>query len=352
MNPITYHLFFSTLGLGTMITFISSHWLLAWVGLEINTLAIIPLMARHHHPRASEAATKYFLTQAYASAILLFATVLNWSSMEQWDIMHMTDPLSVTLVTVALAMKLGLVPLHFWLPEVMQGIDLTTGLILATWQKLAPFALLLQINHNIPPFTLILLGLISAWVASWAGLDQTQMRKILAYSSISHLGWMVVIMQFAPAMALFSLMIYILMTTAAFLTLKEASSTKISILSISWSKNSFMVAMLAMVLLSSAGLPPFTGFAPKIYMLEELTKQGMSVPATLLAASTLISLYYYLRLYYFSTISLFPGTSKSKIRWHRNKKQNKTLLAAVAIAAISFLPLAPFIYVMTQLLLN
>lgn len=84
-------------------------------------------------------------------------------------------------------MKVGLAPTHFWLPEVLQGLDLTTGLILSTWQKVAPFALLLQIPHHNPTL-LVILGLLSTLIGGWGGLNQTQLRKILAYSSIAHLG--------------------------------------------------------------------------------------------------------------------------------------------------------------------
>lgn len=77
MNPYVFTILLSTLGLGTTMTFASSHWLIAWIGLEINTLAIVPLMAYQHHPRAVEATTKYFLVQATAAAMLLFASTTN-----------------------------------------------------------------------------------------------------------------------------------------------------------------------------------------------------------------------------------------------------------------------------------
>lgn len=94
---------------------------------------------------------------------MLFATVTNAWLTGQWDIQHITDPLSVSLVTLALALKIGLAPFHTWLPEVLQGLDLGTGLILSTWQKLAPFALLIQIvPHNAS--LLVVLGLASTLV--------------------------------------------------------------------------------------------------------------------------------------------------------------------------------------------
>nr|YP_010503084.1 NADH dehydrogenase subunit 2 [Hemigrammus armstrongi]UXD78967.1 NADH dehydrogenase subunit 2 [Hemigrammus armstrongi] len=343
MVEMMYYLLLYVTGLGTLITFISSHWLMAWAGLEINTMAIIPLMAKNHHPRASEAATKYFLTQAFASSILFLATIFNGSTWDKWDIAHIETPASIVLITLALSIKLGMVPLHFWLPEVMQGIDLTTGLILATWQKLAPFALLLQITHNTYPALLVMLGLTSAWAASWAGLNQTQLRKILAYSSIAHLGWMLVIVQCAPEVAIFALVIYILMTTAAFLTLKETSATKMSVFTLAWSKTPVTMIMMSLILLSLVGIPPFLGFSLKLVILEELSKQDLHGPATMLAMSSLISLYFYMRLCYFTIISLFPGTSMSKTSWRRKKKQDKITLATLATASIILLPLSPFV---------
>lgn len=82
------------------------------MGLEINTLAIVPLMAQHHHPRAVEAATKYFLTQAAAAATLLFASTTNAWLTGQWDIYQAAHPLTTALVAAALALKVGLAPLH------------------------------------------------------------------------------------------------------------------------------------------------------------------------------------------------------------------------------------------------
>ena len=102
------------------------------MGLELNTLAILPLIAKQHHPRAIEATTKYFLAQATAAAILLFASTTNAWLTGQWDIQQITHPLPLAMATVALALKLGLAPVHSWLPEVLQGLDLTTGLILST----------------------------------------------------------------------------------------------------------------------------------------------------------------------------------------------------------------------------
>nr|ALR96068.1 NADH dehydrogenase subunit 2 [Etheostoma nebra] len=340
MNPYILATLLFGLGLGTTITFASSHWLLAWMGLEMNTLAIIPLMAQHHHPRAVEATTKYFLTQATAAAMLLFASTTNAWLTGQWDIQQMTHPLPTTLITLALALKIGLAPVHSWLPEVLQGLDLTTGLILSTWQKLAPFALLLQIqqiNSNI----LIAFGLASTLIGGWGGLNQTQLRKILAYSSIAHLGWMILVLQFSPSLTLLTLLTYFVMTFSSFLVFKLNNSTNINMLATSWAKAPALTALTPLILLSLGGLPPLTGFMPKWFILQELAKQDLAPTATLAAMSALLSLYFYLRLSYAMALTLSPNNLAGTTPWRLHPSQSTLPLAVGTTATLLLLPLTP-----------
>nr|BBB04508.1 NADH dehydrogenase subunit 2 [Antigonia rubescens] len=340
MNPHILAILLFGLGLGTTITLTSSHWLLAWMGLEINTLAIIPLMAQHHHPRAVEATTKYFLTQATAAAMLLFASTTNAWLTGQWEIQQMVHPLPATMITLALALKIGLAPLHSWLPEVLQGLDLTTGLFLATWQKLAPFALLLQLH---PPNStiLIFLGVSSTLVGGWGGLNQTQLRKILAYSSIAHLGWMILVLQFSPSLTLLTLLTYIIMTFATFLVFKYSKATNINTLATSWAKAPALTALMPLVLLSLGGLPPLTGFMPKWLILQELTKQDLAPTATLAALTALLSLYFYLRLTYAMALTISPNNLVGITPWRLPSLQLTLPLTISVTATTLLLPLTP-----------
>nr|NP_443425.1 NADH dehydrogenase subunit 2 [Elassoma evergladei]BAB70431.1 NADH dehydrogenase subunit 2 [Elassoma zonatum] len=340
MNPYVLATLLFSLGLGTTITFASSHWLIAWMGLEVNTLAIVPLMAQHHHPRAVEATTKYFLTQATAAAMLLFAATTNAWLTGEWQLQEMSHPIPITLITLALALKIGLAPTHAWLPDVLQGLDLTTGLILSTWQKLAPFALLYQI-HNLNPTLLITLGVLSTLVGGWGGLNQTQLRKILAYSSIAHLGWMILILKFSPSLTILALLVYMTMTTATFLTFKLNKATNINTLATCWAKAPTLTALTPLVLLSLAGLPPLTGFMPKWLILQELTKQSLPVTATIAALSALLSLYFYLRLTYAITLTISPNTSNGLAPWRFTMMKNTTLLSSAVMGTLLLLPLSP-----------
>nr|BBI76380.1 NADH dehydrogenase subunit 2 [Scyliorhinus torazame] len=343
MNPTVLTIIISSLGLGTTLTFIGSHWLLVWMGLEINTLAIIPLMIRQHHPRAVEATTKYFVTQATASALLLFASVTNaWTSGE-WSLIELINPTSATLATAALALKIGLAPLHFWLPEVLQGLDLTTGLILSTWQKLAPFAILLQLSPLLNPNLLLLFGVTSTIVGGWGGLNQTQLRKILAYSSIANLGWMITILHYSPGLTLLNLILYMFMTLTTFLLFKMFNSTEINSISSSSLKSPLLSIIALMTLLSLGGLPPLSGFMPKWLILQELTKQNLIVPATAMALMTLLSLFFYIRLCYATALTYAPGPINMLSTW-RTKSYAPTLILLMSASISMFLlPMTPLI---------
>nr|AAX37216.1 NADH dehydrogenase subunit 2 [Stelgidopteryx serripennis] len=343
MNPQAKLVFILSLLLGTTITITSNHWIMAWAGLEINTLSILPLISKSHHPRAIEAATKYFLTQATASTLVLFSSMTNAWHTGQWDITQMTHPTSCLILTSAIAMKLGMVPFHFWFPEVLQGSPLTTGLLLSTIMKFPPITLLFMTHHSLNTTLLTLMAVMSTALGGWMGLNQTQTRKILAFSSISHLGWMAIILSFSPKLTLLNFYLYALMTSTIFLTLNTTKVLNLSTLITTWTKTPSLSAMLLLALLSLAGLPPMTGFLPKWLIIQELTKQNMSPTAVAISLLSLLGLFFYLRLAYCATITLPPHTTNHMKQWHIHKPSN-VLIAILAIASTMLLPISPMIY--------
>nr|QYA70407.1 NADH dehydrogenase subunit 2 [Campylorhynchus turdinus] len=342
MNPQAKLIFIASLLLGTTITISSNHWVLAWTGLEINTLAVLPLISKSHHPRAIEAATKYFLVQAAASSLVLFSSMTNAWHTGQWDIGQLTNPTSCLILTAALAMKLGLVPFHFWFPEVLQGSPLSTGLLLSTIMKFPPITLLFMTSPSLNPTLLITMALLSVALGGWMGLNQTQTRKILAFSSISHLGWMAIIISYCPKLALLNFYLYALMTTTVFLSLNSMKALKLSTLMTSWTKAPALSAMLMLTLLSLAGLPPLTGFLPKWLIIQELTKQEMAPAATIISLVSLLGLFFYLRLAYCATITLPPHTTNHIKQWRTNEPISP-VMAALTIMSLVLLPTSPLI---------
>nr|ABW88269.1 NADH dehydrogenase subunit 2 [Anolis distichus]ABW88272.1 NADH dehydrogenase subunit 2 [Anolis distichus]ABW88274.1 NADH dehydrogenase subunit 2 [Anolis distichus]ABW88278.1 NADH dehydrogenase subunit 2 [Anolis distichus] len=341
MSPPIYAIMMSSLATGTIITMTSYHWLMAWIGLEINTLAILPIISTSHHPRSTEAATKYFLTQTAASATVLFSSMLNAWQTGTWDITQMSYMPSNLLLSMALAMKLGLAPLHFWLPEVLQGSTLFTALIIVTWQKLAPMSLIYLTINNLNPTILLILGLLSSTIGGWGGLNQTQTRKIMAYSSIANLGWMATIATIMTSLMVMNLLIYLVMTTALFSLLIFSKSKTIQDTTTTWTLSPTMTIVMTFLLLSLGGLPPMTGFAPKWLILEELTTQNLIPLAILMAVFSLLSLFFYTRLAYTTTLTLSPNTLQTKFKWRFKQTMSTPLVVTLSTMAIFLLPLMP-----------
>nr|ATD83204.1 NADH dehydrogenase subunit 2 [Indicator indicator] len=342
MNPNAKLITLLSLILGTTITTSSNHWVMIWAGLEINTLAIIPMISKSHHPRAIEAAIKYFLTQAAASAIVLFSSTINAWTTGQWDISQLTNTTSCLLLTTAIAMKLGLAPFHFWFPEVLQGSPLMTALLLSTIMKLPPITILLLTSNSLNPHLLTLMAITSTALGGWMGLNQTQVRKILAFSSISHLGWMTIILIYTPKLTLLTFLLYALLTTTIFLSLNTSNIMNLPTLMNSWTKTPLLNSTLMLTLLSLAGLPPLTGFLPKWLIIQELTKQEMTVAALTIALLSLLSLFFYLRLTYYSTITLPPNPMNHTKHWYVYKP-TVTLIPTLSSLSILLLPLSPTI---------
>nr|AAP85439.1 NADH dehydrogenase subunit 2 [Anolis evermanni] len=342
MSPTIYTIILSSLATGTIITMTSFHWLMAWIGLELNTLAIIPIISSQHHPRSTEAATKYFLTQAAASAMILFSSMTNAWFTGMWDITQMSYTPSNIFLTMALAMKLGLAPTHFWFPEVLQGSTLFTAFVISTWQKLAPMSLIFLTVANLPPMILLTLGFFSSIIGGWGGLNQTQTRKIMAYSSIAHLGWMTVISSIMTNIMVINLLIYLMMTTALFLALILSKSKTIQDTTNTWTMSPTLTITMMLLLLSLGGLPPLTGFLPKWLILEELTTQNLMPLATIMALAALLSLFFYLRLAYTTTLTLSPNTLQMKFKW-RFKPTTPPQLMMLSTLTIFLLPLTPLI---------
>ncbi|NP_944660.1 NADH dehydrogenase subunit 2 (mitochondrion) [Kogia breviceps] len=346
MNPFVSIITMTTLILGTMIVITSSHWLFAWIGFEMNTMAMIPIMMKVFNPRAMEASTKYFLTQATASMLLMMAVVINLLYSGQWTITKMFNPTASVLMTMALAIKLGLSPFHFWVPEVTQGIPLTTGLILLTWQKLAPLSILYQISPSINVNLMLTMSLLSILIGGWGGLNQTQLRKIMAYSSIAHMGWMTTILLYNPTMTTLNLLIYITMTYTMFTLLIQNSTTTTLSLSQTWNKMPITTTFTMLTLLSMGGLPPLSGFTPKWMIIQELTKNEMLIVPTFMAITALLNLYFYMRLTYSTALTLFPSTNNMKMKWQFYSTKRTTLLPTAIVMSTMLLPLTPMLSIL------
>nr|AAL90465.1 NADH dehydrogenase subunit 2 [Bradypodion occidentale] len=342
MNPLTQLMISTNLILGTIITASSHHWLLAWAGLELNMLSILVIIMKPKHPRAAEAAIKYFLTQTIASTMMLFSSTINATQTGQWDISMMTDKYACTMLLLAMTMKIGAAPIYFWLPEVMQGTTMLTALIIATWQKIAPISILFMTYNHLPPKIMMTIGILSTIIGGWGSINQTHLRKLMAYSSITNLGWTMVIFSSSPLTATINIAIYMMMLIPTFMFIKKMSLKTLRDASTTWTSSPMTSTLLALMLLSLSGLPPLTGFTPKLMIVNGLVTQNLTPIATTMVMVSLISLFFYIRTTYITTMTTPPIMLPITMKWRLFSPLQKLTSPLISLSLMT-LPLLPIL---------
>nr|QMP96606.1 NADH dehydrogenase subunit 2 [Dorylomorpha xanthopus] len=289
-------LFISIMMLGSLITISSNSWLSAWMGLEINLLAFIPLMSENNNLMSTESSMKYFLTQALASSVLIFGMIL---SMMKYNFMYMMYNFDYAdnIMLSSLLLKSGTAPLHWWFPNVMEGLSWTNSLILMTWQKIAP---LMMISYIMIKPLLIICILLSTLIGAIGGMNQTSLRKLMAYSSINHLGWMLSAMMASENLWLMYFCFYSILSLNIILMFNMYKLFHINQIFTYFFDSKNLKFMMFMNLLSLGGLPPFLGFIPKWMVIQQLTDTMQYSIISFMMMMTLITLFYYLRLCYSS----------------------------------------------------
>nr|YP_003667961.1 NADH dehydrogenase subunit 2 [Leiolepis guttata]BAJ08139.1 NADH dehydrogenase subunit 2 [Leiolepis guttata] len=340
MPPLMLLILMLGITMSTIFAASSHHWLMAWLGLELNTLCLLPLISKPKHPRATEATTKYFLTQAIASTLVMFSSTMNAWETGQWHLEQLSNNFACILMTIALMIKVGTAPMHFWLPEVLQGSTMQTALLITTWQKIAPIALLYSMANHMPIKMTMMLGITSILIGGWGGINQTQTRKLLAFSSIAHMGWTLMIITISPNIAVLNIMIYITMTTPTFLLLIQLSMKTLKDAATAWTTTPTIILLMP-ILMSLGGLPPLTGFTPKLLILNEMVAQNMTPMATIAALASLLSLMFYLRMAYLATMTLPPITTTSTMKWRLTTKSMSIPLAMTTTMTMMNLPMTP-----------
>nr|AMH85370.1 NADH dehydrogenase subunit 2 [Winthemia rufopicta] len=290
LNNSSKIMFLMILMMGTMISISANSWLSAWMGLEINLLSFIPLMT-DNKLMSTESSLKYFLTQALASSMLLFAVILfllNSNKINSNYFMEM-------VIFSSLIMKSGSAPFHFWFPNVMEGLSWMNNLILMTWQKIAPLMLISYVMFK----SLIIISIIlSSFIGALGGLNQTSLRKLMAYSSINHLSWMLMAMYNSNILWMIYFLFYNLLTFMMIFMFNMFKISHINQLFSLFFNSKIMKFFLFFNLLSLGGLPPFLGFLPKWMVIQSMTMNNQLFLLTFMLFMALITLYYYIRLSY------------------------------------------------------
>jgi len=304
-------LFLFTLFLGTTLSVSSSSWFGAWVGLELNLLSFIPLISSKNNQYSSEAALKYFLIQALGSSLIILSASLSILSAD----------LARTFLLISLLLKAGAAPFHFWFPTVIEGLSWPQAVALITVQKVAPISLLSYVIPSSPSFLIVSSILLSAFVGAIGGLNQTFLRKIIAYSSINHIAWILSAVIISESAWIIYFLIYSLVSSSIALLFHIQHSYHISHMVNHSSSSPLAKIATSLSLLSLGGLPPFTGFIAKWFIIQELVYANMFVTLTVLLLSALLTLFYYLRVA-MTSIAL----SSPKRKWSKSAAYTNSLI--------------------------
>nr|YP_009255781.1 NADH dehydrogenase subunit 2 [Placobdella lamothei]CVK87340.1 NADH dehydrogenase subunit 2 [Placobdella lamothei] len=274
--------------ISTMMAISSTNWLMIWVGLEINMLSFIPFMTKSSKQKNIEAVCKYLVIQACASCIMLYFGYVALSMFTQ-------IPLNEMALVFAFTMKLGMFPAHYWFPSVLQSCDWAGGMMLATWQKVAPAMILISSVWSDHDYLSLIL-LLSITLGGLLGLNQTDAKAILAYSSVSHMGWF--LMPHMCGMSYISyyyFLMYMLITLPIFFLFQVYTYDNPNTSSNIMLMPDNMKLSLVLMLLSLGGLPPLSGFIPKLMVIYSMMTYWpmLTVLVTMISC---ISLYFYLKL--------------------------------------------------------
>nr|YP_010535649.1 NADH dehydrogenase subunit 2 [Alectorobius puertoricensis]UYB78535.1 NADH dehydrogenase subunit 2 [Alectorobius puertoricensis]UYB78548.1 NADH dehydrogenase subunit 2 [Alectorobius puertoricensis] len=277
-----YSLFLWFIFMSIIMALSSSSLFFLWLCMEINMMSFIPLMLSKNF-MSMNMIMLYFLVQSSASSIYIFSISMFFINSQ------ILQNLSI-LINISMLMKLGAAPFHMWFPLVSESLSYNMLSILLTIQKMIPLYILSLFISNLVLFPII----ISATVGSFGGFNQFSIRKILAFSSISHLAW-IMTLQLLESNFWF---IYLLLYSTIVMTIIMAFNIHfINFYNFSKKINPSLNLLLIFMLLSLGGMPPTLGFAMKWMTLKIISKYMMilSIPLIL---SSLINLFFYLRISY------------------------------------------------------
>nr|AOY39435.1 NADH dehydrogenase subunit 2 [Derodontidae sp. BMNH 899913] len=283
-------MFFNSMILGTMITISSYSWFMMWMGLEINLISVIPLFNNNKNMYSSEVSMKYFITQSIASLTLLISIIMMISI----SMIKNLESMFNSILMISMLMKMGAAPMHFWFPEVMEGLSWMNSIILLTWQKIAPMVIFMmnKINKKILIISVIACLLISATMV----MNQISLRKIMAFSSINHIAWMLSSMLTSLSSWIMYFIIYSMTNILLIINLFKYNIFFINQLFSTWNTKKNIKMMTMMNFLSLGGLPPFIGFIPKWIIINQLNNINLQMINFLLIIFSLALLYIYLNL--------------------------------------------------------
>jgi len=311
--------------LGQLVLISGANLLTLYLGLELMALPTYALVAmRHNSKKSVEAGSKYFVLGALASGFLLYGMSMLYGVTGSLDLLeifrtvadprvnHLVMAFGLVFIVSGLAFKLGVVPFHMWVPDVYQGAPTAVTLMIAGAPKIAAFALLfrLLVNTLLPLLgdwqpMLVLLAILSLVVGNVTAIAQTNLKRMLAYSAIAQMGFVLLGMMsvfddHAFSASMFYVVTYVLTTLGSFgllmaLSRKGYDCETLDGLKGLNKKHPWFAFIGLIMMFSLAGIPPTVGFAAKLGVLEALVDAEHTFIAIIAVIASLIGAFYYLR---------------------------------------------------------
>nr|YP_010554581.1 NADH dehydrogenase subunit 2 [Cheumatopsyche brevilineata]UYO79201.1 NADH dehydrogenase subunit 2 [Cheumatopsyche brevilineata] len=317
-------LFLTLMIFSIMLTISSNSWISCWMGLELNTFSFLPFIFKKKNFLSSETSIKYFLIQSISSINLLFVIFLiNWKMMNN----NIYQSLLFLNIIICLLFKVGSAPFHFWMVNLIEGLDWLSMFIFLSIQKVPPVILIsFYLNIKFIYFIIIM----NCLFGSVGGLTQLSIRKIMTYSSIFNFSWMLSAIIISDYMFIFFMLIYSLITFNLFMIFKLMNTSYLSQL-YNIKPNKLLTFTLMINLLSLGGVPPFLGFIPEwlisIYFIQ--MKSMIILPIIMFS---LINLYYYIQMFY---PIIFMNKFQSK--WTINMNSNIFFFSYISSLGLIFI---------------
>nr|UPL65286.1 NADH dehydrogenase subunit 2 [Appolonius crassus] len=304
-------LFILIMIMGTTITISSSNWMGMWMGLEINLMSFIPLIYKTNNIKSSESSIIYFLAQSIGSMIMIFSIMLN-----PFITLKIMNEMNNIILMMAILLKLGAAPMYMWFVNMMTNMHWKEMFLLMTWQKISPMYILSMMSNNKWMYLMIILSTIMGAIG---GMNMTSLNKIMAYSSINHMGWMMMLtmMQSSWIKYLIVYSIILLMMCMFFNYYNYYNIGQVM------NKSSSLIEKYtcSSMLLSMGGLPPFLGFLPKWMTIQSMINNNLNMIMLIMLMMSMITLFYYMRM-----ISSLLMIYSSSNKWTSQKTINNKMM--------------------------
>ena len=252
-------------------------------------MGFIPIIVQTKTLSEIERGIKYFLVQSIGSALVLLGGCLSFFQGLSWN--HIVV---FFMVVFGLLLKLGVFPFYFWLPGVMMNLEWVPCVLIATWQKVAPFLVLTRIS-SLKFSSLVWCGAFSSLVGGVIGINQVHFKALLAYSSIGHIGWILRVSQLRESICYLYLFLYLSSNLIIFILLWRFNLVRVgSIRNFTLISHPNAILVFVFILLTLSGIPPLVGFFLKMLRLQIFVTFGLYISRLILIVGTFFRLYYYI----------------------------------------------------------